>query len=128
MSNNPPKGKDTACALSFRVNYLRKIRSSQVFLLFFPENFVCSCVYVGTEVRACARACFKHTGGQMGRDVGREGYWRGGVAGPLHLSIKTAELLIQWYSHLTGCAHTQAAHTLTTRLETLLRGSLSPKL
>lgn len=61
----------------------------------------------------------------MGRDVVEEGYWCSVMAGPLHLSIKTAELPIQRYSQLTGCAHTQAAHTLTTHLETLLQGSLS---
>lgn len=41
-----------------------------------------------------------------------------GVASPLHLSIKTAEVLIQGYSHLTDSAHTQSGHTLTTHLET----------
>lgn len=82
------------------------------------------CVLVGKCVHACA--CFKHTDGQMGRDVVGEGYWRGVMASPPHLSIKTAELPIQRYSQLTGCAHTQAAHTLSTHLETLLCDSLSP--
>lgn len=40
------------------------------------------------------------------------------MASPLHLTIKTAEVLIQWYSHFTDSAHTQVRHTLTTNLET----------
>lgn len=48
-----------------------------------------------------------------------------GVASHLHLSIKTAEVLIQFScSHLTDSAHTQAGHTLTTHLETLTKAHL----
>lgn len=48
------------------------------------------------------------------------GFFASGVVSPHHLSIKTAEVLIQWYSHFTDSAHThtQARHTLKTHLGT----------